>query len=180
MSKATKIIIIGDSAVGKTKLVERFLKDKYTSVTSSTYGVNIQSFQSFTSDGKPCEIEFWDTAGQSPAELHSTFYDRAFACILVFDITRKETYTHLNDWFNELMEFRKGVPCVLIANKVDADPEVMSKTFNFGAKRGFSTHFTSASENTNIGKPFQEAIDLAVKCKANPPEDFLDDVLDML
>jgi Rab-like protein 2 len=104
--------------------------------------------------------------------------------------------THLTDWYKELQEFRQGVPCVLIANKIDADNEVVNKTFNFASKRGFELFFTSAQENTNIGKvtfssvvsclffkffqPFQEAIDLAVKCKENPPDDFLDDILDML
>lgn len=70
-------------------------------------------------------IDFWDTAGQEVFnKMHPSYYYRAHCCILVFDVTRKITYQHLNDWYAELREHCPNIPCVLIANKIDADYNV--------------------------------------------------------
>ena len=66
--------------------------------------------------------------------MHPSYYYRAHACILVFDVTRKQTYQHLTDWYKELREFCETIPCIVVANKIDIDPRVTSKEFKF-AKR---------------------------------------------
>lgn len=71
------------------------------------------------------DIDFWDTAGQEVFnKMHPSYYYRAHCCILVFDVTRKITYQHLTDWYAELREHCPNIPCVLIANKIDADYNV--------------------------------------------------------
>merc|ERR1739848_166765 len=91
-----KIILCGDSAVGKSKLVERFLLDDYSKHTSSTYAIT-KYVQTIKVDGiGQVEVDLWDTAGQERFQsLHPGFYHNAHAAILVFDVTRKATYKNL-------------------------------------------------------------------------------------
>ena len=66
-------------------------------------------------------IDVWDTAGQEVFEkLHSSYYYRAHACILVFDATRKITYTNLKMWYDEMREKCPHIPCIVVANKIDS------------------------------------------------------------
>ena len=90
-----KIILLGDSAVGKSKLVERFLLDDYEERTSSTYALTMYR-HTHDIDGTDYKIDLWDTAGQEVFEtLHDSYYFGAQACMLVFDTTRKITYLNL-------------------------------------------------------------------------------------
>lgn len=70
-------------------------------------------------------LDFWDTAGQeSFNRMHPSYYYRAHCCILVFDVTRKVTYSNLTEWYRELREYCPKIPCVLVANKIDVDYNV--------------------------------------------------------
>ena len=96
-----KLILLGDSAVGKSKLVERFLLDDYEERTSSTHALTMYRHE-YNMNGKKLKVDIWDTAGQeSFNELHPTYYFGAHVCILVFDAQRKITYTNLKDWYKE-------------------------------------------------------------------------------
>ena len=55
--------------------------------------------------------------------MHPSYYYRAHACILVFDVTRKVTYQHLQEWYDELMQYRPGLPTLVVANKIDGQME---------------------------------------------------------
>lgn len=69
--------------------------------------------------------DFWDTAGQERfSSMHPSYYYRAHACILVFDVTRKATYKNLSEWYGELRQYCEGIPCLLVANKIDVDYNV--------------------------------------------------------
>ena len=91
-----KIIILGDSAAGKSKLVERYLMDDYAPQQLSTYALTLFRHKERLDDGNVVPIDLWDTAGQDRFNsLHPSYYFRAHACILCFDITRKITYKNL-------------------------------------------------------------------------------------
>ena len=96
-----KIILLGDSAVGKSKLVERFLMDEYNPRQLSTYALTLfRKVVTLEESGEVKTVDFWDTAGQeSFNRMHPSYYYRAHCCIMVFDVTRKVTYQHLADWF---------------------------------------------------------------------------------
>ena len=69
--------------------------------------------------------DFWDTAGQERfSSMHPSYYYRAHACVLVFDVTRKATYKNLSEWYGELRQYCEGIPCLLVANKIDVDYNV--------------------------------------------------------
>ena len=97
-----KIILLGDSAVGKSKLVDRFLLEDYEERTSSTYALTMYR-HNHEIDGEDYKIDIWDTAGQEVFDtLHDSYYFGAHACMLVFDANRKPTYSNLKKWYKEM------------------------------------------------------------------------------
>ncbi|RLV87429.1 hypothetical protein DV515_00015705 [Chloebia gouldiae] len=140
--------------------------------------------------------DFWDTAGQERfRSMHASYYHQAHACIMVFDVQRKVTYKNLNSWYKELREFRPEIPCIVVANKIDADMKVTQKSFNFARKFSLPFYFVSAADGTNVVKKpnahvphpvsdrpcashqlFNDAIRLAVAYKQHSG-DFMDEVL---
>eukprot|EP00741_Cyanophora_paradoxa_P015426 tig00020875_g14889.t1 len=175
-----KVILLGDSAVGKSKLVERFLMDGYKPQQLSTYALTLYRYVDDV-DGKQVPVDFWDTAGQERFNsMHPSYYYRANACIMVFDVTRKVTYKNLETWYKELQDFCKGIPTLVVANKIDLDTKVTQKTFNFATKRNLPLYFVSASDGTNVVKIFKEAVRLGIKYKEMPPQDFYQEVLSLL
>ncbi|XP_067325505.1 rab-like protein 2B [Anolis sagrei] len=171
-----KIICLGDSAVGKSKLMERFLMDGFKPQQLSTYALTLYKYTTEV-DGKTILVDFWDTAGQERFQsLHASYYYKAHACIMVFDIQRKVTYKNLANWYKELREYRPEIPCIVVANKIDADMKVTQKSFNFPRKLNLPFYFVSAADGTNVVKIFNDAIKLAIAYKQNS-EDFMDEVL---
>nr|XP_056701825.1 rab-like protein 2B [Euleptes europaea] len=174
-----KIICLGDSAVGKSKLMERFLLDGFQPQQLSTFALTLYKHTA-TVNGKKILVDFWDTAGQERFHsMHASYYYKAHACIMVFDIQRKITYKNLSSWYKELREFRPQIPCIVVANKIDADMKMTQKSFSFARKFNLPFYFVSAADGTNVVKVFNEAIQLAVDYKQNS-SDFMDEVLEEL
>ncbi|XP_035425167.1 rab-like protein 2B isoform X1 [Cygnus olor] len=177
--EAVKIICLGDSAVGKSKLLERFLLDGFRPQQLSTFALTLYKHRARV-DGKPVLVDFWDTAGQERFQsMHASYYHKAHACIMVFDVQRKVTYKNLSSWYKELREFRPEIPCIVVANKIDADMKVTQKNFNFARKFSLPFYFVSAADGTNVVKLFNDAIKLAVAYKQNSG-DFMDEVMQEL
>ncbi|KAG8440136.1 hypothetical protein GDO86_006074 [Hymenochirus boettgeri] len=171
-----KIICLGDSAVGKSKLMERFLMDGFRPQQLSTFALTLYKY-SANVDGKTILVDFWDTAGQERFQsMHASYYHKAHACIMVFDVERKITYRNLSTWYTELREYRPEIPCIVVANKIDADLRVTQKGFHFAKKRNLPFYFVSAADGTNVVKLFTDAIKLAVSYKQNS-QDFMDEVM---
>jgi len=176
-----KIIICGDSAVGKSKLVERFLLDDYSPRTLSTYALTLFRHNSVEEDGRAFTIDFWDTAGQEQFDtLHASYYFQANACILAFDVTRKVTYKSLDRWFKEVRIHCPDIPCICVANKIDVDPPMAKKRFNFAVNHQLPFFFVSASDGTNVVRVFKEAINLARKNKEQPPDEVMAEIWALL
>lgn len=174
-----KVILLGDSAVGKSKLVERFLMDDYHPRQRSTYALTLYRHLAKV-EGQEVKVDFWDTAGQERfASMHPSYYYRAHACVLAFDVTRKSTYQHLSQWYKELRTYCENIPVVLVANKIDVDYKVTKKKFNFSKKHKLPFFFVSAADGTNVVKMFQEAIKNAWQYKQGST-DFLAEVMELL
>ncbi|XP_074429167.1 rab-like protein 2B [Larus michahellis] len=174
--ETVKIICLGDSAVGKSKLLERFLLDGFRPQQLSTFALTLYKHRAQV-DGQMVLVDFWDTAGQERFQsMHASYYHKAHACIMVFDVQRKVTYKNLNSWYKELREFRPEIPCIVVANKIDADMKVTQKSFNFARKFSLPFYFVSAADGTNVVKLFNDAIKLAVAYKQNSG-DFMDEVM---
>ncbi|NXK74295.1 RBL2A protein, partial [Amazona guildingii] len=174
--ETVKIICLGDSAVGKSKLLERFLLDGFRPQQLSTFALTLYKHRARV-DGRAVLVDFWDTAGQERFQsMHASYYHKAHACIMVFDVQRKVTYKNLNSWYKELREFRPEIPCIVVANKIDADMKMTQKSFNFARKFSLPFYFVSAADGTNVVKLFNDAIKLAVAYKQNSG-DFMDEVM---
>lgn len=175
-----KIILLGDSAVGKSKLIERYLMDNYEPRQLSTFALTVYR-HSITIDEKTLEVDFWDTAGQERFNsMHPSYYYRAHACILVFDVTRKISYQNLSAWFKELRMYRKEIPCIVVANKIDMSPEVTKIKFGFARKRKLPFYFVSAADGTNVVQIFKEAVRLGNRYKDRDSTDYVEQCMRLL
>jgi len=165
-----KIILLGDSAVGKSKLVERFLMDDYKPHQLSTYALTLFRYNTQVNDTEII-VDFWDTAGQERFHsLHPSYYHQAHCAILIFDAARKITYKNLTKWYDELRQFRPEIPCLVAVNKIDENLETTSKSFAFVTKRQLPFYYVSASDGTNVVKLFRDAILAAASYRSNPTD----------
>ena len=165
-----KVVLLGDSAVGKTKLVERYLLKEYNPVNNSTYALTLYEHHENLA-GRDILVSLWDTAGQERFEsIHSSFFYRANAAILVFDATRKETYQHLEEWHSQLIAQRGNIPVIVVVNKIDLAPGMAKKQFQWPQSHGYPVYYTSAAKGANVVRAFQEAIKLAWTQKNNPDD----------
>ena len=148
----------------------------------STYALTLYRHEWDAPDGRKIAIDFWDTAGQEQfAKVHPSYYFRAHAAMLVFDVTRKITYKALEGWLSELKEYiDSDIPCIVLANKIDVDYKVTSKSFAFAEKNKMPFFFVSASDGTNVVKAFQTAMSLGLKKKEAPPEGLDAEILALL
>lgn len=97
-----KIVVIGDSAVGKSNLLSRFARDEFDHHSKATIGVEFQT-QVVELDGKEIKAQVWDTAGQERFRaVTSAYYRGAVGALIVYDITRKATFENTKRWLEEL------------------------------------------------------------------------------
>jgi Ras-related protein Rab-11A len=116
-----KVVMIGDHGVGKTQLIVRYTKDDFDMHSKTTLGVEFTT-HSATIESKSIGAQLWDTAGEEKYKsLTSIYYKGAVGAMLVYDITRKETFERISaQWLNELKSFSDpNIVIILIGNKCD-------------------------------------------------------------
>ena len=99
-----KILTLGDTGVGKTSIIQKFVNDKFSQNMLSTIGVDFQS-KIIMIDNTKVKLKIWDTTGQERFKtLTSQYYNGADGALLIFDVTNKESFERINFWMNELNE----------------------------------------------------------------------------
>ena len=120
-----KVILIGDSSVGKTNLLTRFVKNEFNAQSKPTIGVDFFS-KTVQIDRKSVKAQIWDTAGQERFKAFSSaYYNGSFGAIIVYDVTNKESFENVKNWISELkthLDFPKLV-VMLIGNKKDMEAQ---------------------------------------------------------
>jgi small GTP-binding protein len=118
-AKTCKVVLLGESGVGKTCIIARFInntfEDNIMSTTGASYAGKTMSFDEF--NGQSIKFEIWDTAGQEKYRaLTKIFYKDAGVAILVYDITRKDSFDEIkNYWHNQIKEFApKNISKIII------------------------------------------------------------------
>jgi small GTP-binding protein len=157
--KLLKLLIVGESGVGKSSILTRFTEDTFSSDFMTTIGVDFK-FKSLLIEGKTIRLQIWDTAGQERFRAITTCYYRgAQGILLVFDVTQPETFQKLPLWLEEIKKnCKKDVKVVVAANKIDEKVKNvdMNSVKEFCEKNALKYVETSAKENTNIEKVFTE------------------------
>ncbi|KAL1557527.1 Ras-related protein RABA5b [Salvia divinorum] len=157
-----KIVVIGDSAVGKSNLLSRFARDEFDHNSKATIGVEFQT-QVVQVDGKEVKAQVWDTAGQERFRaVTSAYYRGAVGALIVYDITRKTTFESTKRWLDELnTHCDTAVARMLVGNKCDLDDirEVsVEEGKSLAEEEGLFFIETSALDATNVMKAFEIVI----------------------
>mmetsp|Transcript_6955 Transcript_6955/g.14419 ORF Transcript_6955/g.14419 Transcript_6955/m.14419 type:complete len:210 (+) Transcript_6955:1394-2023(+) len=157
-----KILLIGDSGVGKSSILLRFTEDAFDELPP-TIGVDFK-VKSMRVDGKQVKLTIWDTAGQERFRtLTSAYYRGAHGVVLVYDVTKRETFESLScTWLKEVDAYctRQEVVKMLVGNKVDKDGRAVSRGDGEAFARRASTLFVESSAKTTSGvkECFEELI----------------------
>eukprot|EP00922_Rhytidocystis_sp_ex-Travisia-forbesii_P037954 GHVS01056511.1.p1 GENE.GHVS01056511.1~~GHVS01056511.1.p1 ORF type:complete len:218 (+),score=36.52 GHVS01056511.1:50-703(+) len=153
-----KLVLIGDSGVGKSCLLLRFADDAFTESYITTIGVDFR-FRTINVDDKPVRLQIWDTAGQERFRtITSAYYRGADGIVLVYDTTDKTSFEHIGDWLNEVNRYASENTCkILVGNKCDLTAEKQVQTEEAQKKAGeLGVGFieASAKDATNVEQAF--------------------------
>ncbi|XP_028984144.1 RAB11a, member RAS oncogene family, like [Betta splendens] len=154
-----KVVLIGDSGVGKSNLLSRFTRNEFNLESKSTIGVEFAT-RSIQVEGKTVKAQIWDTAGQERYRaITSAYYRGAVGALLVYDIAKHLTYENAERWLKELQDHAdSNIVIMLVGNKSDlrhlrAVPTDEAKAF--AEKHGLSFLETSALDSSNVELAFQ-------------------------
>lgn len=157
-----KIVLIGDSAVGKSNLLARFACDEFYPNSKSTIGVEFQT-QKLDINGKEVKAQIWDTAGQERFRaVTSAYYRGAVGALLVYDISRRLTFENIGRWLNELQTHSDmNVVTILVGNKSDlkdAREVTTAEGKSLAEAQGLFFIETSALDSSNVAVAFKTVV----------------------
>jgi len=153
-----KLLLIGDSGVGKSCLLLRFADDTYTESYISTIGVDFK-IRTIELEGKTVKLQIWDTAGQERFRtITSSYYRGAHGIIVVYDVTDQDTFANVKQWLSEIDRYAsEGVNKLLVGNKSDLTNK---KVVEYTVAKEFADQLTipfletSAKSATNAEQAF--------------------------
>lgn len=155
-----KFIIIGDSAAGKTCLLRQFLEGRFPRTSTHTLGVEFGTKKLEVEDTR-LKIQIWDTAGQERfRSVTRSYYRGAAGILVVYDVTRADTFTHVNDWLADARSLASpGIAVCVVGNKADlkAERQVSSEEAQqFCERQRLRYTETSALTGLNVQEVFTE------------------------
>ncbi|CCF75270.2 Ras-related protein Rab-7A [Babesia microti strain RI] len=183
-----KTVILGDSGVGKTSLMNQYVNKKFSNQYRATIGADFLSKETVV-DNKQITLQIWDTAGQERFQsLGVAFYRGADSCILVYDTTSLKSFENIDNWKKEFLEQAEPkdpdtFPFVLLGNKADdtVNRKVpLQSAINWCKVNGEITHFeTSAKNSTNVQEAFENVTRRALQRDNADDEIYIPDTLSL-
>ena len=154
-----KIMVIGESKVGKTSVIKKYTQNKFGGVYLTTVGVDFQD-KIINIDDKKIRLQIWDTAGQERfRNITKNYFNSSNGFLLIYDITDKDSLEHLNFWSAQIqLNAPEKSKCVLVGNKCDLEgSRAVSKEEGkiYAEKNKIKFFETSAKDGTNINEVFE-------------------------
>ena len=158
-----KLVIIGDSGVGKSNFLFKFIEGQFSPLHVATVGFDYKSkIITLPQSKKKVKLQIWDTAGQEKyMSVNKNLFQRVQGVILMYDITSRETFERLNIWLNIIKQMTNDIPIVLVGNKLDLeDNEDDGRIIEYGEGEDFAKENdfdffeVSAKNGTNVEKAF--------------------------
>jgi len=168
-----KVVLIGDSGVGKSNLLSRFTRNEFSLESKSTIGVEFAT-RSIRVDDKVVKAQIWDTAGQERYRaITSAYYRGAVGALVVYDVTRHVTFENVERWLKELRDHTDAnIVIMLVGNKSDLRHlrEVPTEEAKeFAEKNKLSFIETSALDSSNVELAFQNILTEIYHIMSRPP-----------
>lgn len=163
-----KLLIIGDSGVGKSSLLLRFADNTFSGSYITTIGVDFK-IRTVEIEGERVKLQIWDTAGQERFRtITSTYYRGTHGVIVVYDVTSGDSFANVKRWLHEIEQNCDVVNRILVGNKNDAPDRKVVLTEDaqrFADQMGIKLFETSAKDNINVEEMFMAITKLVLKTK---------------
>ncbi|XP_077995431.1 ras-related protein Rab-35-like isoform X2 [Glandiceps talaboti] len=163
-----KLLIIGDSGVGKSSLLLRFADNTFTGTYITTIGVDFK-IRTIDVNGEKVKLQIWDTAGQERFRtITTTYYRGTHGVIVVYDVTSADSFVNVKRWLHEIDQNCDNVARILVGNKNDCpDRKVVESddAKKFAEQMGVQLFETSAKENINVEEIFNAITELVIEKK---------------
>ena len=158
---AMKVITLGETGVGKTSIIRRYINNIFEEKILSTVGLNFTFKQVKLKNGKSITIKLVDTAGQERFRaLVKSYFKNIDAVLFIFSLDSKDSFDNMINWinlFNENHNGKEGIPRYLIGNKADKEKKVQKEEIDdFINKNKIKYYETSAKDNAGIDELFQD------------------------
>lgn len=172
-----KVVLLGESACGKTSLVNRYISNTFTQIFLMSVGMDCKAkyFSFNTSDGRECQCttHIWDTAGQRVFhKISLDFLHEAQAVMLVYDVTERSSFIALHDWVRKISQRAEGISGILVGNKSDEPSDLhevsASEGQAFADQHDFFFVQTSAQSGENVEKAFKLVMGEAISRIVDP------------
>ena len=166
-SLSVRVVFIGDSQVGKTSIINMFVRSSFEKQQKSTIGAVFHTYEQKV-NGQQVVMQIWDTAGQEKyRSLGPIYYRNSAAGVCVFDMTSKETLPSLEKWIAEFRKHTEDPLVFVVGNKIDLGQDFIQVTREeaeeFAKQQGAQCFFTSAKTGENVKELFQSVFDSLVK-----------------
>ena len=159
-----KVLLLGDSTVGKTCFLMKYTDNKFQEAHMSTIGLDYRLKNMTLKNGKNVKLQIWDTAGQDRFRaITKNYYKSANGIILIYDVTSLQTYENVKNWITQIREeASQNVVIYIAGNKIDMAEERKIKTEEgqkLADEYGFPFIETSAKNGINIDKTFEDLVE---------------------
>lgn len=172
--KTVSILTVGETQVGKTSLILRFIDRVFYYDTKTTIGVDFK-VKRISLLNRTILVKIWDSAGQERFKtVTRQYYKNAEGVMLIYDVTSEKSFSMIEEWFTSIIENkRKGAQVILIGNKTDSVNRVISEEQGKSLAKKYEVQYyeTSALSGENVDKVFEELAESILKMKLNSEEE---------